>query len=115
MRDRSVRDKEVIVRAQSVRDKEIVVRAQSVSDKDIVIRAQSVRDKECKTQSKDRVLIYVCEKTSPGQKIGRTTRKTSCMKQDVTQVFSIVGTEFEQKSNNQNDQLYRSESGEITW
>ena len=43
------------------------------------------------------------------------TRKTSHKKLDVTQVFSIVDTEFEQKSNNQNDQLYRSESGEITW
>ena len=42
-------------------------------------------------------------------------RKTSCKKLDVTQVFSILDTEFEQWSNNQNDQLYRSESGEITW
>ena len=41
-------------------------------------------------------------------------RKTSRMKLDVTQVFSIVDIEFEQKSNNQNDQLYRLESGEIT-
>ena len=43
------------------------------------------------------------------------TRKTSCKKRDITQVFSIVDTEFEQRSNNQYDQLYRSESGEITW
>ena len=41
--------------------------------------------------------------------------KTSCKKLDVTQVFSIVDTEFKQRNNNQNDQLYRSESGEITW
>ena len=43
------------------------------------------------------------------------TSKTSCMKLDITEVFSIVDTEFKQKSNNQYDQLYRSESGEITW
>ena len=42
-------------------------------------------------------------------------KKTSCKKLDITQVFSIVDTEFEQRSNDQNDQLYRSESGEITW
>ena len=41
------------------------------------------------------LLIYVCEKTSPSQKIGRMTRKTSRMKLDVTRVFSIVDTEFE--------------------
>ena len=43
------------------------------------------------------------------------TRKNSCKKLDITQVFSIVDTEFEQRSNNQYDLLYRSESGEITW
>ena len=107
--------KKVIVRAQSVRDKEIVVRAQSVRDKDIVIRAQSVRDKECKTQVKRQGIDICMWKDKPRSKDRHKTRKTSRMKLDVTQVFSIVDTEFEQKSNNQNDQLYRSESGEITW
>ena len=71
--------------------------------------------KESDPGQKTGLLIYVCKKTSPGQRIGHTTRKTSCKKLDVTQVFSIVDTEFGQRSNNQNDQWYRSESGEITW
>ena len=114
VRAQSVRDKETVVRAQSVRDKETVVRAQSVRDKDIVIRAQRVKGQGVRPRAKDRV-IRICKKTSPGQRIGRTTRKTSCKKLDITQVFSIVDTEFEQRGNNQYDQLYRSESGETTW
>ena len=47
--------------------------------------------------------------------MGCTTRKTSCKILEITQVFSIVETEFKQRSNNQYDQLYRSESGEFTW
>ena len=42
-------------------------------------------------------------------------RKSSCKKLDIAQVFSIVDTEFEQRSNNQYDQSYRLETGEITW
>ena len=102
------------VKAQSVRDKETEVRAQSVRDKETVIRAQSVKGTESQTRVKGQGNQFM-QKTSPGQRIGRTTRKTSCKKLDITQVFSIVDTEFEQRSNNQYNQLYRSESGEITW
>ena len=115
VRVQSVRDKETVVRAQSVRDKETVVRAQSVRDKETVIKAQRVKKGQgVRPRSKDRV-TSICKKTSPGQMIGRTMRKTSCKKLDITRVFSIVDTEFEQRSNNQHDQLYRSKLGEITW
>ena len=36
------------------------------------------------------------------------------MKLHITRVFSIVDTEIKLEDSNQNDQLYRSESGEIT-
>ena len=114
MRAQSSRDKETVTRAQSVRDKGTVVRAQSVRDKDIrmCIKGQRVRPR---SKEKTMLLIYVCKKTSPGQRVGCTTRKTSCKKLDVTQLFSIVDSEFKQRNNSHNNQLYRSESGEITW
>ena len=103
------------VRARSSRDKETVIRVQSVRDKETVVRAQSIKGQRVRPRSKDRVIDICRQKTSPGQRIGHMMRKTSCKKLDVKQVFSIVDTEFEQRSNNQNDQSYRSESGEITW
>ena len=86
------------------------MRAQSVTDKKSVLRAQSVRDKEIvRPRLKDRVIDICMWKDKP-----RSKDRAYDLKMEVKRVFSIVDTEFEQKSNNQNDQLYRSESGEIT-
>ena len=55
--------------------------------------------KYCRPGSKDRVTNpFICVLTSPGQQIGRMTWKTSCIELEITQVFSIVGTDFEKKS-----------------
>ena len=91
--------------AQSVRDKKSVLRAQSVRDRKNLLRAQSVRDKEIvRPRPKDRVIDMYVKRHETGSR----------MKLEVKRVFSIVDTEFEQKSSNQNDQLYRLEPGEIT-
>ena len=46
---------------------------------------------------KDRVDIFICILTSPGQRIGHTIRKTSRLKLEITQAFSIVDRKCRQK------------------
>ena len=53
--------------------------------------------KHCKPGSKDRVDIFICILTSPGQEIGHTTRESSHLKLEITQAFSIVDRKFRQK------------------
>ena len=75
------------------REKEKFIESPGEKDRKVI---DSPSEKgHCKPRSKDRVNIFTCILTSPGQKIGHMTRETSHLKLEIKQAFSIVDREFE--------------------
>ena len=81
------REKEKFIESPGEKDRKVI---ESPSEKG--------QGKHCKPGSKDRFDILICILTSPGQRIGRTTRETSRLKLEITQAFSIADRKFRQKS-----------------
>ena len=70
------REKEKFTESPGEKDRKVI---ESPSEKG--------QGKHCKPGSKDRVDILICILTSPGQRIGHTTRETSRLKLEITQAF----------------------------
>ena len=63
------------------REKEKFIESPGEKDRKVIESAsEKGQGKYCKPGSKDRVDILICILTSPGQRIGHTTRETSCLK-----------------------------------
>ena len=86
------REKEKFIESPGEKDRKVI---ESPSEKG--------QGNHCKPGSKDRVDIFICILTNPGQEIGHTTTETSHLKLEITQAFSIVDRKFRTEANNHND------------
>ena len=80
------------------REKENLLKVQVIKDRKVIESpSEKGTRKYCKPGSKDRVNIFICILTCPGQRIGHMTRKTSHLKLEITQASSIVDRKCRQK------------------